>query len=310
MEIYIHVDLSAAQVSRLRASAPDAALHFPGSAGNDDGWKVGFLKSEVAFGNVPPQWIPESSNLKWLQLDSVGFGEFLAIDWAKVGKRVTVSNLEGFFAEQVAESCLAGLLAIYRGYVELIRAQGQKTWKGDEVRGRLRTLKGARATLFGYGSINRRLAELLRAFDCEISAFSRGWTPEELDASLSVSDIVACAAPDTSDTRMVFDRPRLERIRKGAVFANFGRGSLVDESSLANAVNCGRLTGAVIDVTSLEPLPQNHPFWDCEGIVLTQHSGGGDEHETNRKLERFLENLARYRRGNPLVGVVDFARGY
>ena len=108
--------------------------------------------------------------------------------------------------------------------------------------------------LFGFGSINRRLAELIEPFNCAVTTFSRGWNSANLDSALEKADIVACAAPDTDDTKLTFDCDRLARIPKTAVFTNFGRGSLVDEFALARALVEGRLAGAVIDVTRNEPI--------------------------------------------------------
>ncbi|UVK46611.1 hypothetical protein BPNPMPFG_002297 [Mesorhizobium sp. AR07] len=91
---------------------------------------------------------------------------------------------------------------------------------------------------------------------------------------------------------------------------NFGRGSILDEGALADALEQGRLGGAVIDVTRDEPLPAGHRFWACPNIILTQHSGGGTTDELDRKIDVFLANLARFRAGTPLEGIVDFSRGY
>ena len=85
---------------------------------------------------------------------------------------------------------------------------------------------------------------------------------------------------------------------------------MVDETALAEALDEGRLVGAVIDVTESEPLPEDHRFWACPNTILTQHSGGGTSDEIDRKIDVFATNLARYRAEQPLVGVVDFSRGY
>ena len=108
----------------------------------------------------------------------------------------------------------------------------------------------------------------------------------------------------------VFDAARLSRFKPTALFVNVGRGSVVAEDALAERLHAGRLAGAVIDVTVREPLPQDHPFWTCPNLILTQHSGGGTEDEIDRVIDVFAGNLARYREGKPLAGVVDFEKGY
>ena len=269
-----------------------------------------FLACEVALGNPPAAWLAAAPQMRWVQLESVGFGEYVGLDWDALGRRLTLTNLAGFFAEPVAESALAGLLGLYRGVDQLVALRAGRIWLGDDIRPKLRTLRGANVVLFGYGAINRRLAELLAPFGCRITTFDSQWVAAALDAALGAADIVVSVVPHTARTKGVFDRRRLALLPETALFANFGRGSVVDEAALAEALQRGSLAGAVVDVTMDEPLPVGHPFWACPNLILTQHSGGGTADETARKIAIFAANLARYRRGEPLQGVVDFHRGY
>lgn len=264
----------------------------------------------IVLGNPEPRVVAANSSLRWLQLESIGFGEYAGLGWERDGGAVMVTNLAGFFADPVAESALAGILAIYRGLNGLIRLQVERLWVGDPVRGGLKVLRGARVVLVGFGGINRRLAELLAPFGCAITPIARGDGVEALDRALATADIVVCSVPATPATRGLFDAARLGRLPHGAVFCNFGRGSLLDEDALATTLETGSLAGAVIDVTQEEPLPPGHRFWTCPNIILTQHSGGGTENELDAKIDLFLANLKRFRAGLPLHGVVDFARGY
>jgi phosphoglycerate dehydrogenase-like enzyme len=91
---------------------------------------------------------------------------------------------------------------------------------------------------------------------------------------------------------------------------NFGRGSLVDESALADALDSGAIGGAVIDVTQDEPLSPDHRFWRCRNMLLTQHTGGGSSDEVDRKIDLFIANLERFRAGEAPLSLVDFKRGY
>ncbi len=205
---------------------------------------------------------------------------------------------------------LAGILALYRGIDRVVRLQQTRDWQGDALRRNLSTLVGANVVLFGFGSINRRFAELLRPFNCDIKHFGSDWNARDLDAALRTADVVVATASETPATIGVFDEERLRLCRNSAVFVNFGRGSVVAEDALANALLQERLGGAVIDVTMHEPLPENHIFWTCPNIIISQHSGGGTADEMDRKIAVFADNLARYRKGTQLTGVVNFARGY
>ena len=264
----------------------------------------------MAFGNPDAQALTGAGALRWVQLESAGFGEYAELDWECLGNRLTLTNMAGFFADPVAETALAGLLALARGVDDLVRHQARTTWEGDRIRTRLRTLTGSHVVMVGFGAINQRLAALLAPFGCQITPIRRDTPIDTLNRALANADIVVCTAPDTPATRELFDATRLALMPRHAVFANLGRGSIVDEAALAAALNAGRLGGAVLDVTRDEPLPVDHPFWSCPNTILTQHSGGGTADELDRKIDVFLANFARYSRGEPLNGVVDMARGY
>jgi phosphoglycerate dehydrogenase-like enzyme len=304
MRIFAALALDAGQSARLREIAAGDELHL-GSA--DGAPPPELAASEVVFGNLPAAWLAAAPALKWMQLESVGFGEYLG---APEAAAIRLTNLAGFFGEPVAETALAGIFAHYRGIDRLVRLQTAQDWQGGPLRAGLRTLAGARVVIFGHGAIGRRLAELLAPFGCAVTGFGRGWTAEALDRALAGTDVFVGAAPDTSGTRDVLDRRRLTLLPAHTLVVNVGRGSLIDEDALADALDAGRLGGAVLDVTRDEPLPPGHRLWTCPGVLLTQHSGGGTADEVDRKIDWFAANLARYRAGEPLVGLVDLQRGY
>lgn len=300
--ISVCVVLSSEQQARLRQGSGDWDVRFQDPSEPSD--------CPVVFGNPEPDVVAANRELRWLQLESVGFGEYATLDLSRSSGKVRITNLAGFFAEPVAETALAGLLALGRGIDRLAVLQRRAEWIGDPFREDLRLLKSASVLLFGYGAINRRLNELLSPFGCKVKHLASDWTTEALDMALAEADIVVATAPDTPKTRGLFDQARLARMKPSAFFCNFGRGSLVDETALAERLQSGQLGGAVIDVTGDEPLPANHAFWRCPNTIVTQHSAGGTADELDRKIDVFLDNLARYRASNPLVGLIDFAKGY
>lgn len=294
------VDLSRAQTVRLRAGLNGAELLEGGDLSGCD----------VAFGNPDPAALNGAGSLRWVQLESVGFGEYADLDWDVLKHRLTLTNLAGFFADPVAETALAGLLALARGVDDLVRLQDKATWEGDPIRTQLWSLAGRHVVMVGYGAINQRLAALLSPFQCRITPIRSDTSAEDMDRALCTADIVVCTAPDTTATRGMFGAARLALLPPHAIFANLGRGSIVNEAALAEALNAGRIGGALLDVTEDEPLPVSHPFWTCKNTILTQHSGGGTADEMDRKIDVFLANFARYRDGAPLNGIVDMKRGY
>lgn len=306
-KIALCIELPPHQQQRLRdAIGPDELCVFlPGTDLSENCLN----ECEIVFGNPPACWLAAAPSLRWVQLESVGFGEYSELD-RTANPDLVLTNLAGFFADPVAETALAGILALGRGIDWLVHLKDSKTWEGDPLRRRLRMLRGAHVVMVGYGAINQRLAELLAAFHCQITTIRSSTTTEKLDLALGRADIVVCTAPDSAQTRNLFDAPRLSLLPTHAIFANLGRGSIVDEMALVAALSEGKLAGAVLDVTRSEPLPKNHPLWACPNTLLTQHSGGGSADELDRKIDVFLGNLGRYRRGEPLQNAVDFKRGY
>ena len=308
MNIFVCVSLTSEQTSRLRNALPEQRLHFHPDPESGPSAREVFGDCQIALGNPPPSWIAGSLALRWVQLESVGFGEYTGLDWQKLGTRVQMTNLAGFFSEPVAESILAGILSHYRGIGRLSILQVRRNWSGDALRPSLRTLNGAQIVLFGKGDINRRVAELLGPFKCTIRSFGRNWERPELLNALAKADIVICTVPDNASTRGLFGRNLIGNIKNGGLFVNFGRGSLIDEAALADALESRHLSGAVIDVTKDEPLPPAHRFWTCPNMLLTQHTSGGTADEIDRKVGFFLANFDRLQRGEPLHSIVDFMK--
>lgn len=298
--ISVQVDLSDTQKARLTEAFGDCTVVWDGTLHGCD----------VAFGNPEASDIPGAADLKWVQLESVDFGEYLDLDWGVLGQRLTLTNLAGFFADPVAETALAGILALGRGMDRLSRHQAKTEWVGDPIREGLRLLRNTHVVMLGYGAINRRLAELLAPFGCKITHFDSAAYPQAIERVLQTADILVAAVPDTPATRNLMNEHRLGLLPSHAVLVNLGRGSLVDEAALACALNESHLGGAVLDVTNDEPLQADHPFWTCPNTILTQHSGGGTTDELDRKIDYFLSNLTRYRTGQPLTGTIDLTRGY
>jgi phosphoglycerate dehydrogenase-like enzyme len=298
--IALCLDLNGAQIARLRAGIGVADLDETGDLAG----------CEIAFGNPSPEALTRAEALRWVQLESVGFGEYTDLNWDLLGPRLTLTNLAGFFADPVAETALAGLLALARGVDRLVRLQATRSWEGDPIRSKLRLLQDARVVMLGNGAINQRLAELLSPFGCNVTALDSRASVADLDRLLPGADILVATVPDTPATRGLLSAERLSLLPSHAVLANLGRGSVLDEGALCEALTDGRLAGAVLDVTQDEPLPQDHLFWTRPNILLTQHSGGGTADELDRKIDTFLANFDRYQAGEPLVGVVDMTRGY
>lgn len=300
------LELDAAQRATLEAAAGEADVVElqPDMDGPPD--------VEVIFGQPPPAWLMTVPHLRWVQLESAGFDAYLNV--SRPGLMIT--NLCGLFAVPVAESVIAGLLAVYRGIDRLATLQTQSAWRKMELRPTLRGLAGASVLLAGFGTIGRAIHERLAGFGCRLTTYARTNPQADLhdeaglDRALAEADVVIITLPATAQTRGLFSAERLSRMKRDAVLVNVGRADVIDEAALVRQLCAGALGGAVLDVTRREPLPPDDPLWATPRVILTQHTAGGNHDEQRRKLDYFLENLARFQRGQPLHGLVDLARGY
>jgi len=273
-----------------------------------EGDKDAFLRSTVVFGNVPPDWLEEATNLQWMQLESTGFEYYLGCRGLSPDLQIT--NLRGMFERPAAETAMAGLLGLFRGMNQLIPANREAKWSEIEVRVNLRLLHGSKAVVLGHGSIGQRMRKLLEAYECEVQSYARTAEGSELrdraslEKALSTAEVVVCCLPKNPSTLGLIDRELLACLPDSAVFVNIGRGAVVDEVALIEMLNEHRLAGAVLDVTQQEPLPPEHPLWQCPNTILTHHTGGGYPDEYSAKARYFIANFERYKRGEALQNLI------
>jgi glyoxylate/hydroxypyruvate reductase A len=265
-----------------------------------------FLQSEVCFGNVPRAWVEQSVNLKWLQLESVGYDPFLDL----TNQNVKISNLKGFFSIPVAESSVSGILALMRGMNELALLKEKKEWLGAILRPSLRMLEGSNVLILGAGAIGYQMKKLLSAFNCEVLFYDKFnpqahySLPEELTKAIPEADVIIGCLPESPETIHLLNEERLRLMKPTAILVNVGRGSLIDEVALAQKLINGSIAGAVLDVTPKEPLSADHPLWNCPNTILSQHTGGGYEEEVLDKVKVFLKNLQPYINNEPLNNLI------
>lgn len=272
----------------------------------------------VGFPSVPR--LAAAKNLKWLQIPWSGADGYA--DHPDFPGHVLLTNATGAFGRPIAEHIFAAVFALMRRFPLYRDNQNRCVWErvGDEI-----SPTGKRVLIMGAGDIGGNAAMLFKKFDCHVTGVRRvaRECPAHFDAMLSLSeaesalphaDIVVCAMPNTPLTSGWFDRRRLGLLKKGAIFVNVGRGSIVDHYALAEALRSGALFGAALDVTEPEPLPADHPLWKCPNLLLTPHVSGQTFMGLKDKEEFFFslcrENLELYRDGKPLKNIVDLKTGY
>jgi phosphoglycerate dehydrogenase-like enzyme len=301
--------------ARGKPGAPDARDRAPELTAVQ---KDVFAQLEVAVAiDLPYDVAVHAPNLRWVQSVGAGTGQLQSAGLADAGIRLTSSA--GANAVGIAEFVLGRVLQHFKHFRALDAAQGRHDWQ--PVFGR--QLAGTTLGLLGLGAINSAVAERARAFGMRVLATRRSATPgasepgidelfgpSELPTMLGRCDVVVAAVPETPETTGMMDATAFAAMRQGALFVNVGRGSLVDEPALIDALERGHLGGAALDVASIEPLPADHPLWDAPNLMLSPHTAASPGALFVNLHALFKEQLVRYLRGEPLLNEVDLARGY
>jgi phosphoglycerate dehydrogenase-like enzyme len=254
--------------------------------------------------------LPNADRLRWIQLNSTGADVMMYDSFANSG--IALTTLGGAITTTVAEHALALLLSLTRNLHVQRDLQREKKWEvacGVEL---------SRLTLglIGFGRIGRAIASRARVFGMEIVAIDAKpadrpdyvdelWGPDRLPDLLRRSHALICSVPKTSETVHMLSREQLESMTPGSYLINVGRGGVIDEDALVQALRSGHLAGAALDVTEVEPLPAHSPLWHEPKLLLTPHSARFSRDLREKKIRWFADNLSRYIKGESLQGRVD-----
>lgn len=261
----------------------------------------------------PPENLAEAfPNLEIVFSVGAGVDQF---DFSRIPPEVPVVRMveSGIIAGMVEYATLA-VLAAHRDWLTYAAQQREGVWKPMRVR----TAGSRRVGVLGMGVLGQAVLAKLHGFGFQCAGWSRtarelpgveSYAGEEgMDAFLARTDILVCLLPLTQATRGILSRAVFERLPRGAVLINVGRGGHLVEQDLLDALDSGHLSAAILDVFDSEPLPAGHPFWRHPRVMVTPHIASMTQAETSAEV--VLENLQRHRDGLPLVGLVDRRRGY
>jgi glyoxylate/hydroxypyruvate reductase A len=309
MNIYIACELESLEKKILKDNLKKHNLYFSNLKFKEIA-DNNFLKCEIVFGNIPSNWVKQSSKIKWLQLESTGFGEYSNVKKNFLDKGVIITNLKSFFACQVAQTTMAGIFSFYRGLDAFTLLKNEKKWIGDTMRAKLEVLNNKNVLFFGKGSINKEISKYLKVFNCQYSFIDSNSKKNFIIKKLKKAEIVICALPGTAKTKMLFNKKMISSLSKKTILVNVGRGNLIDEKYLIKKLKNNFLKGAILDVTAEEPLRKNNPLWSCPNLILTQHTGGGYKDEMVDKINFFLDNLQKYLKKSKVLNKINPSKGY
>jgi phosphoglycerate dehydrogenase-like enzyme len=224
-----------------------------------------------------------------------------------------VTTASGANADVVAQTALAGLLALSRKFPQLMAAQQARHWAPLSMGPLPRDLAGQRVTLVGWGPIAQHLARCLAVLGLHVAVVRSSASPAAADIPtvafesvaelLPTTDWLVLACPLSARTRGLVDATALALLPAGAHLVNIARGELVDEAALIAALQSGRLAGAFLDVFQHEPLPADSPLWSMPHVIATPHSAGFSDGNAARVAQVFLDNLSHWVARRPLINV-------
>jgi phosphoglycerate dehydrogenase-like enzyme len=256
-----------------------------------------------------------SPRLRWVQGSMAGAGE-VAQKAGLGGTEVVVTTASGIYSGPLAEFVLMAMLQHAKELDHLRSDKAGKIWR----QGAVGSLENRTLCVVGMGSIGRAIAGRARPFGMRVVGVKRtvrdgdeAWDyadelypTAELHSALGEADYVAVTLPGTPETRRLLDAEAIAAIKQGAYFANVGRGTVVDEAALVEALRSGHLSGAALDVFEVEPLPEESPLWDLDNVIISAHTTDVVPELINAaQTDLFCENLRRYLTGEELINVLD-----
>lgn len=245
--------------------------------------------------------IQKASRLQWIQARTAGVDSILNLP--SLRKEVLVTSTRGIHGPQMSEMAVLLMLALNRNLSKILRNQDQRIW--DRWPGRL--LYQKEAAILGVGAVGGEIARKCKAFGMTVYGIARTRKkidavdyfhgPEDLFKVLPHVDYLIIAAPHTPQTHKMIGAEAFSSMKSTAFLINIGRGEIVDEEALIDALKTGKIAGAALDTFCTEPLPKGHPLWKLKNVIITPHVGGLCDISTEQVLSIFEENLRRFLKG-------------
>ena len=304
-------DLGPGPMAYLREQFPEFEfLAYPRNAKVPD--EV-LARAEVLMNYGDKSQIAPAKNVRYIHTISAGIDGYIDEVDRCHGSALPVTNGAGVYSDAVGEHVIALLLAVVHGIVPSVRNMAEKQWPAIPMLG---NVNGKTIAVLGTGDIGNNAARICAAMGARVLGFklhacepfppySEIYTGDDgLDALLPQADAVLVCLPGSPFTKDMLDARRIGLMKAGSVLVNIGRGSIVNTEALMEALRSGHIAAAGLDVTDPEPLPPDHPLWDCPNVLITPHiSGLGASKQ--KHAEWFAENLRAYLEGRPQPGAVN-----
>jgi phosphoglycerate dehydrogenase-like enzyme len=260
-----------------------------------------------------------SPHVRWVHTRSAGIDNLLFPEL--VESPAVVTNGSGVFSQSLGEFVLGAILYFAKDFRRLVRSQMAGAW--DPWEG-VEEISGQTVGIVGYGDIGRAVATRVRAMGMRVLGMTRRgpllynvdplvnqiFGPDDRLRMIEQCDYIVVAAPLTAQTRGMIGEAEFAAMKPNAVVINVGRGPVIDEAAMVRALSGKRIKGAALDVFDTEPLPQGHPFYILDNVLLSPHCADHTADWLDTAMNFFVANFERYRTGQPLLNVVDKSLGY
>jgi len=264
---------------------------------------IGTADVLVTFGPMMADHVlAKAKNLKWIQ--ALGTGIDGITDQPSLRGEVLVTHMHGFHGAPVSEAALMSMLALARDLPRSLRSQRERKW----VRFPATLIRGKTVGIFGIGAIAEELAPRCKAMGMmvvgitstkrPVAGIDRMFGRDELVTAVRGLDFLVLLTPYTPETRHIVNATVFAAMKPGSYLVNLARGGVVDEPALIEALRHGKLAGAALDVFAKEPLPEDHPFWTMDNVIITTHQGGFFDGYPDHALPVVEDNLRKFLAGD------------
>ena len=328
------ISLTDAQLNKIKNVSDELDIHVIEASSASDLPDDVMAQAEIVLGHRVVGDVEHFPKLKWVQAPSAGINYFHARPiW---NSDVMITTASGIHATPIAERALAMMLAFRANLLAAWNDKAATNWPEDRAKQYATIeLRGSTLGIVGYGAIGAELGRLADALGMRVLALNRSgerkpiqayrepgcgdpemripetmFSSDQLPDMLAECDHVVMLAPLTEATRGMIDAAALAAMKKTAYIYNYGRGPIIDEPALVDALKTGRIAGAGLDVFAVEPLPQDSPLWQMPNVIITPHIGGTSPIYNDRLTDLFASNLRKYLNNEPLTNVVNRERGY
>jgi phosphoglycerate dehydrogenase-like enzyme len=319
VKVVLAFDMGEAYVEELKTAFPEVDFRV---AYKEEEQLREVVDAQVQFGTITRPVFLAATQLEWFHFIGIGFDPFVREIPEFRGGSVVMTNARETHVIPMTDHVFAAILSHAHRMPELLEDQRNRRWDTARYLGRIVELSGTTMGIMAMGDIGRAVARLADAFGIDVYAVDilemdppptgvrAVWPVERLDEMLGMVDWLVVTTPLTEATRGMVDRRRLGLLKEGAYVVVVSRGGIVDEEALAEGLHSGRIGGAALDATTVEPLPQESPLWDAPNMLISPHVSAESVQLIERRGAIFKENLRRHLAGEDLLNVCDTEKGY